>query len=521
MTKRSHRLNLETLETRAVLNVGPTDILSISAEHNEWQLNGTAEPSTVSVNAEGDLSRWTPELYGDFNGDNVDDVLGRLDDGDFWLQVNDGQQLHAIRWGEALDASFEIIGSGDFNDDGRLDLISIDRTTGQVQLSVNAQNGFFLVQAGTLPEGEYEQLFIDDFNGDGRLDLLATVGQDWWLVRNETGTTFQVDEWGLTRYPDFEWLAVVSGDFNGDDTADVAALGPDRTWWVWFGESEGFPIAQFWGHWKMRDTWHDIAVGDFNNDGSDDVIGRTEDGRLWVGTSTDTRFHTWTWSAGWVNRAEWSHVTVTDIDGDGLDDQVGKAKDDNWYYALNQGDNSFNNFFWQNAVPTEFTVLSNNFQRDEVIDLVPGLPTGGTDVRDAEVTVSINAENKLVLSGNDVSMIGVEILSESGSLIPVADDSSAPFEVLLFNDETQFSAGSFAEPFVLNGDFVMNVGWDPDSTAMDLVVNYAPDATLLDAVVFEPAGTVPMPVDGTLAENNGIYIATLTPSRTVFPDLGA
>ena len=103
-------------------------------------------------------------------------------------------------------------------------------------------------------------------------------------------------------------------------------------------------------------------------------------------------------------------------------------------------------------------------------------------------------------------------------LIPVADDSSAPFEVLLFNDATQFSAGSFAEPFVLNGDFVMNVGWDPESTAMDLVVNYAPDATLLDAVVFEPLGSVPMPVDGTLAENNAIYIATLASSRTVFPE---
>ena len=265
MPKKSRRPRLETLEERVVLHAAPLALLNLSTDHESWVLSDELESETIQIVDEGDSTRWSPELYDDFTDDGVDDVLGRLDNGDWWLQVNDGTKLYTVPRGAALVESAEIIESIDVNDDGLIDVISLDRTNGDVWVSVNTTNGFSNQIWATLPTADPTNLFVDDFNGDGLIDLLASDSNEtWWLAENTVGS-FTVQEWG--RFPDFGWLNVVSGNFNEDATADIAARAPDNTWWVWFGAEDGMQQAEYWGHWKMQDDWHDVAVEDFDNDG--------------------------------------------------------------------------------------------------------------------------------------------------------------------------------------------------------------------------------------------------------------
>lgn len=519
MNMQRRRLRLESLEARALLHAAPISLLSIAPDHESYLVTDELETIAVPILDEGDSSRWSPELYGDFTNDGVDDVLGRLDNGDWWLQVNDGTQLFTIpfRQGLALSETAEVIDSVDINGDDRLDVVSLDRTNGDIWVSLNTVNGLSNQVWGTLSDADPDHVFIGDFNGDGNVDVLASgANEDWWLAQN-TGNSLDVQGWGGFR--DFDWVDVLSGDFDGDMTDDVAARAPDNTWWVWRGGEDRMQPAQFWGHWKMRDEWTDVAAEDFTNDGRTDLIGRTDDGRLWVSTSIGTRFQTWTWSRGWVDRAEWSRITHIDFNFDGLTDQIGKAKDDTWWYALNVDGQTFNNYFWLEAAPTEFTVVSELFTRAPAVDVTEALPSGGTDVSDVEVSVTLNENDQIVLDGPGIAIIALELASESGSLIP-GDSDPDPFEILLSNTEMNWSVGNITSPpQSLDGGLIVNVGWDVTSDAQDLEVSYGVDAVLRTATVFEPLSNVPMPTLGTPEETNGIYYGTIPTSRIQFPDL--
>ena len=510
--RKRRRLQLESLEHRTVLNVGPIGILNLSADHASWSLNSPAGASEIPIRAEGPLSGWTPEQLGDFTGDGVDDVLGRVTNGDWWLQVNDGTQLLTIPWGSALDDGAEILGTADVNGDNKLDVLSLDRATGTIWVSASQSSGGLSNEVwGTLPTGTWDNLFIDDFDGDDTPDLIGSHDDTWWLAKNQGGS-FGVEQWG--RFPDFNWVDVFNGDFDGDNLGDIAARAPDNTWWVWFGTDSGFQPAQYWHHWRMRSDWHDVSVADFNNDGRDDLIGRTEDGRLWVGSSTDTRFHTWTWSKGWVDRAEWSQIHHVDMNADGFVDQVGKAKDDTWWYAQNTGAMSFQNYFWQQVDVGEFLQITDDFHADEVAhDVIAALPTGGIDVNDIAVTATLNGDGKLVIDGSGLSLAGIELRSESSSLIPFPGEnpSPGPFDLMLANRPDVIAFGNFQTGVPLDGPLVLDIGWNTSNNARDLEISYGleDEVETQPALASDPLSRATVQDVYSMADRNKVYFDTL------------
>ena len=128
---------------------------------------------------------------------------------------------------------------------------------------------------------------VGDFNGDGRDDLIwrnsdGTVTE--WLGQANGG--FAGNWANFNTNANSSWQIAGVGDFNGDGRDDLIWRNTDGTVTNWLGQANG----GFAGNWADFDanansSWQIAGVGDFNGDGRDDLIWRNTNGALtnWLG----------------------------------------------------------------------------------------------------------------------------------------------------------------------------------------------------------------------------------------------
>jgi hypothetical protein len=112
----------------------------------------------------------------------------------------------------------------DFNGDGKLDLaIGSNAFSGSGEIDILLGNGdgtFHADAAYPIATNDTDYLAVGDFNGDGKLDLVAVPGPNYdvsLLLGNGDGT-FQYAWTSATAY----LSSVAVGDFNGDGKLDLA-----------------------------------------------------------------------------------------------------------------------------------------------------------------------------------------------------------------------------------------------------------------------------------------------------------
>jgi hypothetical protein len=187
-----------------------------------------------------------------------------------------------------FDESPQTVVLGDFNGDGNLDFASGNSDPTSVLVHLGNGDGTFqpYVEYGGYPEytsgcGIATALGVGDFNGDGKLDLVsATGGHTCTLLGNGDGT-FRVlpddIQPSLANTPSF--LGV--GDFNGDGKLDIAVAQKERgnptigRLSILLGNGDGtFQQAMDYaigtGHFS-------VAVGDLNGDGKLDLVVTNQD----------------------------------------------------------------------------------------------------------------------------------------------------------------------------------------------------------------------------------------------------
>ena len=157
---------------------------------------------------------------------------------------------------------------GDFNGDGKTDLVSISSVQGSLSISLGRGDGTFRQGAQYNIGSEPYSVAVADFNGDGKPDLAVgfLYGGISILLGNGDGTFQPPIEYFVGEYV----FSVAAGDFNGDGKLDlaVAAQEPARLS-ILFGNGDGTfqpPVSITVGSQPSF-----VAVGDFNGDGNKDV----------------------------------------------------------------------------------------------------------------------------------------------------------------------------------------------------------------------------------------------------------
>jgi hypothetical protein len=211
---------------------------------------------------------------------------------------------------------------GDFNGDGRTDLINVSGT--QITVSLGQANGLFHVVTTALRvpfnDGHFN---VGDVNRDGKPDLILNYFDhlEVWLG-NGDGTFTYSNSIELTNVVS-DFVAVVAdldGDGNGDvilapDANVAAALGPLA---IFFGSGDGTFQPPIFVPVSHRYSW--ITVADLNADGKPDLV-MTDGASIAVMMNLGGRkFDAETdYIAG---RSVSIPISVVDVNGDGLPDIV-------------------------------------------------------------------------------------------------------------------------------------------------------------------------------------------------------
>ena len=172
------------------------------------------------------------------------------------------------------------VSMGDFNRDGKLDLVTTDNTTGNVTVYLGTGEGKF----GTgveYPAGPHPTSVITaDIDGDGNPDIVvcnASSGQVTVLLGLGNGKLQQPKSYSAGQNPAF----VAAGDFNGDGQTDLAvASGSGKYVAVLLNDGKGQlgPPAFI----SIHKAPTALTVADFNNDGLADLALASSDGTVTI-----------------------------------------------------------------------------------------------------------------------------------------------------------------------------------------------------------------------------------------------
>lgn len=238
----------------------------------------------------------------DFNGDGKGDLLARKPDGTLWFYPGNGSGAYGNpkKIGDyGWDAFDSFAGAGDFNGDGKSDLLArkSDGTlwlypgTGRVDAASNGYAG--AKKIGAFGWEAFDTITgVGDLNGDGKNDLLAKHSNgSLWLYKgtgkvDAANNSFQdavkVGEYGWEAFDQL----LGAGDVNADGRNDLLARKPDGTLWLYPGNGSGKPgsairIGTGWNVYdKLLNGWN------LNSDGHPDLVARRPDGSLWAYSGT-------------------------------------------------------------------------------------------------------------------------------------------------------------------------------------------------------------------------------------------
>jgi hypothetical protein len=195
---------------------------------------------------------------GDFNRDGKLDLIVTGNTSSVYLGKGDGTFGVSMHIPSSYGTNVAV---GDFNGDGKLDLV-IPSFDG-VNVFLGNGDGTFQVPKNYPTKYQCSSVSVADVNGDGKLDII-TNGMDVLLGNGDgtftKGSAINVNNANVITNP-------FIGDFNGDGKLDVA-IG----FWLLLGNGDGTfqnPVQ------VANDGATTVAVGDFNGDGKLDLVGES------------------------------------------------------------------------------------------------------------------------------------------------------------------------------------------------------------------------------------------------------
>ncbi|HEX5754589.1 MAG TPA: FG-GAP-like repeat-containing protein [Archangium sp.] len=225
--------------------------------------------------------------------------------------------------------------SGDFNGDGRLDLVVVPDSGDTLSLLEGLGNGsFFRSPFARKFRGSLKRLSAGDLDGDGLDELLwmdTSSGSLWVMRRFGEPVSYPL---GSSSLSDTSTRPIAIADFDGNGSPDVATLGGSGSPFPFLGILANAGDGTLRGFTPKAYVPRDalLEVADLDEDGRMDLLAI---GRNWFGSSAllsngDGTFRQRSLSPALpsIPTTAGSHaLTVGDVDGDGHTDLVLAWKD--------------------------------------------------------------------------------------------------------------------------------------------------------------------------------------------------
>jgi hypothetical protein len=196
---------------------------SVSGQDVIWQMNGAAIASGIEITAVKDLS-WNIVASGDFNNDGQSDVVWRnsVSGANVIWYMNGATIASGVEIAAVKDLSWNIVASGDFNNDGQSDLVWRNSVSGtNVVWYMNGATIVSGVEITTVKELSWDLVAAADFNNDGQSDLVwrnSVSGANviWYMNGATIASSIEI-----TPVKDLTWKLVGAGDFDRDGQSDL------------------------------------------------------------------------------------------------------------------------------------------------------------------------------------------------------------------------------------------------------------------------------------------------------------
>ncbi len=257
----------------------------IGRVYDVWRFQGKPKPAkpTVTVGKESGIG------VTDFNRDGLPDLFAvKKGSGELFLYKGKPQKTPGLAGKKQIGNGWQnmrIITAGDFNGDGNADLVATNAKTGELWLYPGTSKGTFSARK-SIGKGFTtirDIMSPGDFNGDGRTDLVGVHkktkklimwpgnGKGGFLTKKEIGHGWQN-------------MSIASGaDLNGDGRADILARN-DKTGELFLYPGDG--KGGFKTRVKIGNGWKGyefLSIGDLTGSGNSDIIARENaTGKLWL-----------------------------------------------------------------------------------------------------------------------------------------------------------------------------------------------------------------------------------------------
>ncbi|MCP3445724.1 FG-GAP-like repeat-containing protein [Bradyrhizobium sp. CCGUVB14] len=261
-------------------NDGKSDLLMVNDTTHDavvWEMDGTQILASQTIGTINAAAGWQYSGTGDFDGDGQTDLLltnSTTNGVAIWTmngtQVTANPQVGTIN----AAAGWSFGGTGDFNGDGNTDLLMLNSATHGVaiwemngtQVTASPQIGTINAAAGWSFAG------TGDFNGDGKTDLLllnnTTNGVAIWKM---SGTQVMANPQIGTINAGAGWAFAGTGDFNGDGKTDLLLLN-STTRGVAIWELDGTQVIANPQIGTMASGFSFVSTNDFNGDHKTDLL---------------------------------------------------------------------------------------------------------------------------------------------------------------------------------------------------------------------------------------------------------
>ena len=249
-----------------------------------------------------------------------------------------------VRVGTAWhDSRFNPTGTGDFNGDGKIDLVKVDGNTTvkgfdvYVNTSTGIGNFNFAVGIQVTSTRALSSLLVADFDNDGKLDVAATDGSNYEIYKNTT-TSSTITFAAPVVVSAGSSLRNLMGDINGDGKMDIVySTNYGSVIYLMLNTSSGGNLT-FNGavnYIAAMGGNRGLGVGDFNNDFKADVItgdewnnGVNNGGTIQLSTSSTTvTTPTKVDVTSLIGCCFEGAVEAIDLNGDGKDDLMKRGYD--------------------------------------------------------------------------------------------------------------------------------------------------------------------------------------------------